>query len=600
MAFAWTGPDGFTSSNEDLSGLAAGEYSLTVTDAKGCSAVFAPLAEVTEPPKLDLSLTATGVTCNGDANGTITVTASGGTMPYEYSRNGITYQGADVFTGLIKNTYTIFVRDAGLCKVSDTISVTEPNELQVASELRIDNNKCFGDSLGEIRILSVVGGAGPYTYSIDNGNTYFNTAIFQNLGAGSYQTVVKDASGCLAMGNNNLINQPSRIRITNYAQVDITGCYESANGKIALEATGGTGVKKYSLDGSGSNLTGIFNNVMGGDHVITITDANSCVRDTVVILDRPDPIILTSVTLTDIEGCNGGTNGAVELTASGGTGALQYAIDGGAFGATTQFNALAAGDHILSVKDAANCQKDTTVHLSEPQAITISSITPANITCSGYDDGSVTVAASGGTAPYSFTLNPGSTANNTGAFTGLVPGTYTVEVDDSQGCGLVVSDSVVITEPAVVSIDSVLTDTILCAGDDDARIRIFAKGGASPYQYSIDDEATYNASNDFAGLIPGTYYLSLEDANGCKKYIDTISFDEPAPLTIVSQAVTDVNTCSGDSAGSITYELTGGTGAVEYSLDGTGWQSDGLFENLPGGDYTILTRDAVGCSKNSR
>ncbi len=597
--FSWTGPGGYTSPGEDISGLAAGTYNLTVKDAANCSAVFTSIAVITEPPQLGMSLTASDVTCNGDANGSVTVTAAGGTSPYMYSRNGITYQGSNIFSSLIKNTYTFYVRDAGSCIVSDTISVDEPDELQVASEIRIDNNKCFGDSLGEIRILSITGGTAPYTYSINNGLNFFATAIFQNLGAGSYQTVVKDASGCTALGNNNLINQPSKIRITNYAQVDVSGCFGNINGKIAIEATGGTGVKKYGLDGGITNINGIFNNVTGGDHVIGITDANNCLLDTLVNLAEPVQITFTSVTLTDVTGCHGDANGKIEALASGGTGLLLYAIDGGAFTPGAIFNGLTGGDHTLSVKDANNCQKDTIVTLSEPAAITIGSLTSTNASCAGYDNGTVTVSAAGGTLPYSYTLQPAGTNNSTGIFKNIAPGTYTIDINDSKGCGPVTSVPVVITEPVSVNIDSVTTTPIFCAGISDAQIHIYASGGTSPYQYSIDDEANYYGFRDFTGLTPGIYAISLKDANNCKIYIDTVTFDEPPALVVDNQSVTDVTTCSYDSSGSITYQLSGGTGAIDYSLDGTNWQPAGIFNNLPGGDYTVFTRDANGCSKNS-
>ena len=599
IQFSWTGPSGYTSSSEDISGLGAGSYDLSMRDGSGCTAVYPNLAVITQPAVLTISLNATDVTCSGNANGSITVTAGGGTIPYQYSRNGITYQGANVFNSLIKNTYTIYLRDAGMCIVSDTITVQEPDELQVASEIRIDNNKCYGDSLGEIRILSVVGGTAPYQYSINNGLDFNATAIFQNLGAGSYQTVVKDASGCTAFGNENLINQPSQIRIINYAQVDISGCFDNTNGQIAIEATGGTGVKNYKLDAGVPNLSGIFNNITGGDHVIAITDTKSCRKDTVVNLSRPAKITFTSINLTDITGCNGNNNGSAEVTASGGTGALKYAIDGGAFGAGGVFNSLLAGDHTLSVTDANNCRRDTTITLNEPAPVTIATFSSTNITCAGSDDGTVSISAAGGTAPYNYTLQPDGISNATGMFTDLTPGTYTVDVDDSQGCGPVSSAPADITEPAAVNIDSVRTTAILCAADDNAEIHIYASGGISPYQYSIDDEANYTAQGDFTNLAPATYYLSLKDAMSCKLYIDTITIGEPLPLTVVNMVSNDVVTCSYDSTGSIDYELSGGTGAIEYSIDGINWQPAGSFGSLGGGSYTVFTRDASGCSNDS-
>lgn len=599
-SFAWTGPSSFTSTSEDISSLIAGTYSLVITDVNLCTATFTDFAAITEPSELTISLSGTDVTCNGDANGTITITAGGGTPAYEYSRNGISYQSSNTFTGLTQNTYNLFVRDANGCIVSDITEIDEPLELVITSEIRIDNNLCYGDSLGEIRILSVEGGITPYEYSIDGGGNYFLTSDFQNLPAGSYQTTVRDANLCIANGNLNVINQPNEIEILSYTQVDVSGCADSDNGQIAIEGSGGTGSKEYSIDGGTPNTTGIFNPVSGGPHTLTISDINSCSKDTLVNILTPPEISISSILITDVSGCEGNSNGEVSITASGGTGSLQYAIDGGSYQAGSVFTGLIAGSHTISLKDDNDCQLDTIISLSEPAALVIGSETSTDISCAGANDGSIMITATGGTAPYTYTLAPGGTINNSGVFNSLSADTYTVSVNDANGCGPVTSSSLVISEPAAIIIDSLITDNILCSGDDDGRIIIYVSGGTSPFAYSIDDGNSYQTDSSFTDLVPGTYQISVRDANACSLAIDTIIFTDPAPMLLTTELKTDVALCYGDSTGSIEYEISGGTGNIEYSIDSrNSWQSSGLYSNLPAGDYTVVARDSNQCELES-
>ncbi len=598
--YTWTGPNGFTSGQKDISGLIAGNYNLDIVDSRNCYASFPDIAEITEPTELQINLSKTDVVCNGDANGAINVSASGGTAPYTYSRNGINYFPVNVFSNLVQNTYRIYVKDSKNCIKSDTISIYEPEEFTVASEIRIDNNKCFGDSLGEIRILIVTGGSEPYNYSIDGGNNFQLTPIFYFLPAGNYQTVVSDASGCEAMGNNNLINQPPKLRITDYAQVDVSDCFGNNNGQIAIEATGGTGNKKYSLDGENPASIGMFNSVGGGSHLISVSDMNLCRYDTTVTLTEPDEIIFTAITVTEVTGCSGNSNGEISVSVDGGAGGYLYSIDGGPLQLSSVFTDLKSGLLTVSVFDANSCQKDTIIEVKEPAPVSITEENIANVSCAGYSDGKISVSVIGGTLPYTFILHPNDISNNTGKFSGLLPGIYTVEVNDNFGCGPVISNSLEITEPAAMIIDSLLISEIKCSGDEDAEIHVYASGGTGPYDFSFDDEHTWYRFHDFTGLTQGTYHLSIKDANNCVMRIDTISFTDPDPITVLNESATNITGCFGDATGSIVYELQGGVGNIEYSIDqGYNYQSTGSFDDLKAGNYKIIAKDERSCMKTS-
>ncbi len=592
-------PGGTSNSTGIFTGLGPGTYTVSLTDAGSCGPVLGNDLVINEPDALQMSLEKTNVTCYGSMDGTITVTASGGTPPYQYSRNGITYQASNVFTNLSENNYTIWVRDFNSCIITGSVSVTEPFELLINSEITISGNLCYGDSLGEIRILSVSGGTTPYEYSINGGISYSSSSVFLNLPEGYYQTMVRDANGCSASGNNNYISQPSKLRIVDYSQLDVTGCFGNTNGQIAIEAVGGTGTRRYSLDGDPSNTTGIFTSVGGGDHYIAITDDNNCLKDTTVFIDQPPPLIFSSLTLTDITGCNGDATGAINVIAGGGSGGYQYKLNTGSFLASGNFSNLPAGDHLITIKDVNNCLKDTTVSLTEPLALSLSSVTKTDILCAGLANGNITATAAGGSIPYSYTLNPGAINNSTGIFDDLSPGTYTVTLNDAFGCGPLTSSPVVITEPPALNIDAINHIPITCSGDNNGEIQISASGGTPQLEYSIDNGMNYFSTSSFTGLFPDTYFISLKDGNNCLVISDTIVMTDPDPMVMVNESSTDVALCFGHLTGSLNYEVTGGTGPLEYSTDGLNWQSTGMFTNMSAGTYVVTARDSMFCFLNS-
>jgi gliding motility-associated-like protein len=598
--FSWTGPSGFTSPTEDISGLKAGNYDLVVSDANGCSKSFTALATIVEPSLLTSNAVATDIICNGQNNGKVTITASGGTAPYTYSRIPFPYQASNVFSPLTKSTYNFKTKDANGCISNNTATINEPLALKITNEIKIDDNICYGDSLGEIRILLVTGGVTPYEYSIDGGLNFFTNSIFQKLTAGSYQSVVRDANGCLKGGNLNNIGQPSKMLINNYGQLDVTDCFGNINGQIAIEIGGGTGEINYNLDGVENNTSGIFSTVGGGDHLLTMTDANLCSIDTTVNLSQPVEMVYTGLVVTPVTGCNGNTNGEINATASGGAGSYDYSLNGAPFQASGVFSGLTGGAYTLSVRDFNLCVKDTLINISEPEVVSILTATSTNINCAADNDGGITVMATGGTGPYTYVLNPGAIdSNNTGVFTLLGPGAYTVSITDNIGCGPVNTLPLTITEPPAIQQDSVISKGISCMGSTDAEIHIYASGGTSPLTFSTDDGTSYSVPSDFTSLSAGTYYLSAMDGNGCRLNMDTISFADPSPLIMVSESKLDIVNCSTDPVGEVNFVVSGGTGSIEYSLDLLNWQASGNFTGLSGGSYTVTARDQNLCSLSS-
>jgi large repetitive protein len=581
-----------------FSALSAGNHTVKVKDSKTCTADV-PVS-ITEPAELVPVINITDASCNGFSDGSATILASGGTGAYSYSLSPFAYQGSNVFAGLPKNNYTFSVKDGNGCVVTRTVALGQPQAINIVNELVFNDNICFGDSLGEIRIFAPTGGVAPFVYSIDGGLNFAASGTFTELPAGNYQTTIKDSHNCLKNGNLNTITQPPRMQISSYSQVDVSQCFGNVNGSIGISASGGTGVITYDIDGIENNITGVFDPVSGGDHTITITDEQMCSFDTTVTLSQPSEIIFSGLVITDVTGCTGGNNGSVTAVASGGAGPYMYSFNGGAFEAGGNYTSLTAGSYSLSAQDTKMCVKDTVIVVSEPAPVGILSQLATNVSCFGMNDGNITVTGSGGSGVYTYILNPGAIAtNNTGVFGSLAPGAYSINVTDDLGCGPFNSAPVSITEPAALSRDSVVTKDISCNGSNDGEIHIYGSGGTIPYSFSYDDEGGYSTNADSVAVAPGTYHLSLLDDNGCHLTLDTIILTDPPALATVSENKTDIISCSYDSTGEVSFLVSGGTGSIEYSLDSITWQPSGNFTLLPAGNYMVRSRDANMCLHNS-
>ncbi|MEZ5069402.1 MAG: gliding motility-associated C-terminal domain-containing protein [Bacteroidales bacterium] len=270
-------------------------------------------------------------------------------------------------------------------------------------------------------------------------------------------------------------------------------------------------------------------------------------------------------------------------------------MDGSPFQPVGNFGGLAAGSYVITVIDAGGCTLDSTVEITEPAPLAIlnEGITP--ITCAGAADGQIDVLGTGGTLPLTYTLMPGGTSNTTGVFASLSPGTYTVTVDDSQGCGPVTSSPLVLTDPPALVLDSVTQTPISCFGLGDGSLGIYVSGGVAPYSYSVDNQTSWDPGNLFSGLTPGTYDVFIQDANLCILPGGTFVLNDPPQITLTAETF-DIAPCAGDDNGSIVGHPGGGTGVLELSLDGLLFQTNDTFAGLSAGAYTLYARDESGCS----
>gem|GEM_PF-744659 len=554
---------------QTATGLNAGDHTVTVTDANGCSATA--LVSITEPlTPLDVTATqVSGANCNGDSNGSATATASGGTPAYSYDWDtGETTQTA---IGLTAGTHTVTVTDANGCIETTDVTITEPPTLMVSVTLNSDVN-CNGESNGSAT-ATATGGTNPYSYDWDTGET---TGTATGLSAGTHSVTVTDDNGCQTIGTIT-ISEPDVLVVT-ASQNSGTRCNGQSNGTAIASASDGTAPYSYNWDNgeTGPSATGLG----AGTHTVTATDANGCTATTTVVISEPDQLSASIVVNGNVT-CNGGSDGSATVTATGGTNPYTYDWD---TGETTQTaTGLGAGTHTVTVTDDNNCATVGQVVITQSNPLTATVTQNNGVDCNGNSNGSATVSPSGGTTPFTYDWDNGEITPTT---TGLTVGTHTVTVTDSNGC--MVTGSINITGPAVLSVSVLLGSDVSCNGESDGSATATATGGTNPYTYEWDTgETTQTATS----LATGTHTVTATDANGCQS-IGSILIGQPNPL-VVAASQNGGAQCNGQSDGSATASASDGTSPYTYNWDNgeTGPNATGLSAGI----HTVTATDANGC-----
>ncbi|WP_411273152.1 Ig-like domain-containing protein [Daejeonella sp.] len=413
--YTWTG--GVTT--EDLTGLAAGTYSVTVTDANNCTAT-ASITVAQPATAFALNSTKTNVLCFGTLTGAINLSVAGGTAPYTYAWTGGI--ATEDLTGLVAGTYNVTVTDANSCTATASVNISSP-----ASALALTSAKtdvlCFGTTSGLVN-LSVTGGTAPYSYAWTGGIT---TEDLTGLAAGTYNVTVTDANNCSAT-TSVIISAPAATLALTSVKTDVI-CFGTSTGAINLSVRGGTSPYTYAWTGgiTTEDLTGLA----AGNYNATVTDANNCSATTSVIISAPATALALTSAKTDVL-CFGATTGSVNLSVTGGTAPYIYAWTGG--GTTEDLTGLSAGTFNVTVTDANGCIKTETVTINHPKSLKIS-LTARNATCASAKDGSILALLTGGTAPYKITWNGNISLTST-ELKNVAAGVYEILVTDASGCNV--------------------------------------------------------------------------------------------------------------------------------------------------------------------
>ncbi len=470
----------------NLSGIAAGNYTLTVTDANSCTK--ATTAAVTNPTGLTITGTSTNNTCNGVNNGSITVTASGGTgnktITWSNGSNGAT------INNLAAGSYTATATDQNGCTASQSFTITAPAAITITNTTT--QPSCFGSTNGSITVSST-GGTGNKTY---NWNTGATGATLSNLGNGVYTVTATDANGCTKTASYT-ITAPAAVN-ANHSDFDIA-C-SNLYGSAQVSPTGGTA--PYTTVWSTGTTGSVVNSLAAGNYSVTVTDSNGCT-------DQESFSIVQSTSLNvyidsqNIE-CNNSASGSATAIVSGGSGIYEYVWSNGA--TTSSINSLEAGLYSLIVSDSEGCQGSAQAVITQPEALSLA-VFKTDISCFGENDGTGNATATGGIGPYTYEWDNGSMGSSV---TDLSEGLHSVTAIDNNGCS--VSESIIIVEPSMLTASIIVTTFETCVGNDGSAVANIM-GGTPGYFISWSDGSSGQMLNEVAS---GDYQVTITDANGCQ------------------------------------------------------------------------------------
>ncbi|MBS7229458.1 T9SS type A sorting domain-containing protein [Flavobacterium psychroterrae] len=554
------------------SGLLAGTYFVTITDANSCTRTVTNIV-VGTPAVINAVPTQVNVSCNGGTNGSATVTPTGGTGGFTYLwSNGTT---TNSITDLTQGTYSVTIKDANTCQVTQNFTITQPAVL-AASQGTINNVSCNGGSNGSATVVTT-GGTPGYTYlwSPTGGTGATASGLIQ----GTYTVTVTDSKLCQTT-QTFTITEPTPFAVTT-SQNDIL-CNGSATGSATVNVTGGTGTYTYlwsPAGGTAATATGLT----AGTYTVTITDANTCSTTRNFTITQPSALIATPVAMTNI-GCRGDATGSATVSASGGTGTYTYSWSPLGGNAATA-SGLTAGTYTVTVTDANLCQTTQNFTITQPAAILSASTASTGVSCFGGSNGTASVTVSGGTPGYTYSWAPlGGTSS---LISGRPAGNYTCTITDANGCTLV--KNITISTPAQFSA-TVSQTNVSCNGGSNGSATITPSGATAPYSYSWSPSGGNAATA--SGLVAGTYTVTVQDANTCV-YTQSVTITEPSTFT-VTPSQTNVS-CNGGSNGSASVAVSGATPGYTYvwlPSGGTAAAATGLTT----GNYTVLITDANGCT----
>ncbi len=573
FTYAWSGGH---PNNPVASGLSPGPISVTVTDNTGCTATAT--GTITGPPPLTTTIAPVNDSCFPGQGplGSAAAVPGGGTPPYTYlwSNNGV--DSIDV--GLLAGTYVVTVTDAGTCTVTASAVISSLSTTKVGHTISQQNVQCFATSTGSITITPS-GGTGPYTYAWTP-----NTVAGANptgLAAGLYGVTISDALGCQNIDTALLTQPASAVSVA--TSIKNVSCNGGSNGYIAFSISGGT--PPYSYLGNVIPAVDTIKNLPAGDYSAIITDADNCAITVYDTITQPGPQTATFTVVN--ETCFGQQIGTATATFVNATGGVTYLWSNGQ--TTPTATNLAAGIDSVTITDANGCIVTGDTTISQPPSQPLNT-TVTNSTCYG-QPGSVVAAPTGGFVAVGYLWSSPITGNT--AMASVPAGNnYTVSAVDANQCEETATFSV--TQPTHIDI-GISQVNVLCNGNSTGSITLTVTGGTGPGYTYLWNPASAGTTANPTGLAAGLYSVTVTDQANCTVDSFTTITQPAQALTIVEDSINVL--CFGQSTGSITLIVTGGTPQYGYTWN-PAVATDSTPNGLAAGAYAYTVQDANACFVN--
>lgn len=551
--------------------LQGGPYVITVTDATGKEVITnVNLPNTYEAPQVDISSSVSPSGCD-TYDGSVTVTGSHGTPPYQYSLDGVHYQSSNVFSNLAGGFYYLSVRDANSCVYFEPGGIgfffsSNSNCTYAGGSFSIytcNNN-------GNISFQTPQLGSPPYQFSLD-GKNYQSDCIFNNVGQGFNHVYIRNSVGQVTI--ETITMMPWCQLEIKYVIVDAE-CKQS-DGSLTVNVVNGTGPYSYTLDGIHYQTSNTFTGLSCGNYTVTVKDASGSMTSDFITISNRCP----SVTATQTDETCGNKNGTITATGNKGTQPYQFSLDGINFQADNIFSGLSAGNYTVTIKDAGGfiSSTDATIKNNCLQL----SLNVINTTCSN-KNGSITATASNGSTPFQYSID-GINFQTGNLFDSLTKGDYTITVKDGNG---LTKDSAIMIKDAPAPLIDVTVLPTTCTNTN-GLINITASGGSNPIEYSVDNGISFKTSNAFTSLDSGKYIAVVKDANGCTNK-DTIQVTTPpSPNVFLGN---DTSLCDGQNL----LISTGFSATYKYL-----WQDNSTGYNYvvkQPGSYFVNVTNQFNCS----